>query len=123
MSTIEYRVRPVSRYIVTRYESTEDAAGVSTIGEFPNRQLAVDVANAFAGTHGIVTSNILPEHDVPALLRNIAEDAGRAKRGIVCLIDDDGATTVYGLGAKVGDPAEILRAAQKELAEIAANKP
>lgn len=37
---VEYRVRPVTRYIVTRYESAENSGSVSTIGEFPNEPSA-----------------------------------------------------------------------------------
>lgn len=46
---IEYRIRPVTRYIVTRYDEdpvTRNCAS-SIAGEFPNQQLALDCANAF----------------------------------------------------------------------------
>lgn len=39
MKTIEYRVRPVTRYVVTRYES----GGVETLGEFANEGHALRV--------------------------------------------------------------------------------
>lgn len=43
---IEYRVRDVSRYIVTRYETGPEGAGVSTIGEYGREESAYDVAYA-----------------------------------------------------------------------------
>lgn len=43
---IEHRVRPVTRYIVTRYHEDGKAAGVSEKGEYDNRQVAHDVAYA-----------------------------------------------------------------------------
>lgn len=115
---IEYKVRPVSRYIVTRYESTDNSASLSTIGEFPNRQLARDVARAFAGNHADYSENILPEHDILAMLQNIAEEAHNAKRGIVVLIGESGDVEVFGVGQSVGDPNEILAAGAARLAEI-----
>lgn len=45
---IEYRVRPVTRYIVTRFETGEDCGGVEQCGEFANEDLAYDVAHALA---------------------------------------------------------------------------
>lgn len=56
--TIEYRVRPVTRYIVTRYETSmevdeqERASGYahsSVVGEFDNREQAILVAEALHG--------------------------------------------------------------------------
>jgi hypothetical protein len=105
---VEYRVRPVSRHIVTRYESEGD--GSSVIGEFPSRDAAMLVAHAFqSGLSTLVTS--VPLSDIPALLRNIAEEVDESvKRGIVVLLDKRGKARVYGLGSKVGDPHEILAA-------------
>lgn len=50
MDTVEYRVRPVTRYIVTRYERTE-SAGVSggcvqQRGEYDNAETAYEVGYA-----------------------------------------------------------------------------
>ena len=46
---IEYRVKPVTRYIVTRFESREnDSGGVRSLGEFPTYQQAYDVGYALA---------------------------------------------------------------------------
>lgn len=44
--TIEYRVRPVTRYIVTRYEETERCSGCSQHGEFDNPEVAYQVGYA-----------------------------------------------------------------------------
>ncbi len=44
---IEYRVIPVTRYTITRYsESLNGSAGVSTKGEYPNEEVAYEVAYA-----------------------------------------------------------------------------
>lgn len=48
MSTIEYRVRPVTRFSVTRYEETDSGESVGVMGEFDNEVLAVNAAGAFA---------------------------------------------------------------------------
>ena len=40
---VEYRVRPVTRYIVTRYE---DGAGSTQIGEYPSAETAQSVGHA-----------------------------------------------------------------------------
>lgn len=43
---IEYKVRPVVRYIVTRYESEEQGTGSSvTLGEYPNEEIAEKVCS------------------------------------------------------------------------------
>lgn len=53
MTQIEYRVRPATRYIITRYHSTTDEqgrnfAGVDGFGEFDNLRQANTVACALA---------------------------------------------------------------------------
>ena len=46
---IEYRVKAVTRYIVTRFESREnDSGGVRSLGEFPTYQQAYEVGYALA---------------------------------------------------------------------------
>ena len=50
MDTIEYRVRPVTRYVVTRYQSVDSCGSVETRGEFDNEQSAYDVAYALCKT-------------------------------------------------------------------------
>lgn len=48
---VEYKVRPVTRYVVTRYEEQDDgkAGSSSTKGEFVNFGTAHEVAYALAG--------------------------------------------------------------------------
>jgi hypothetical protein len=48
METIEYRVRPVTRYIVTRFAETADgcAGNSSKLGEYDNDGTAFEVAYA-----------------------------------------------------------------------------
>lgn len=46
---IEYRVRPVTRYVVTRFHSTDAKSGVvETKGEFDNADVAYEVGYALA---------------------------------------------------------------------------
>lgn len=46
MEKIEYRVRPVTRYIVTRYEEDGRGAGSDPKGEFDNYETAYAVGYA-----------------------------------------------------------------------------
>lgn len=46
MKNVEFRVRPVTRYNLTRYESGPDYGGVSTVAEFDNWLNAHTVAQA-----------------------------------------------------------------------------
>ena len=48
MENIEYRVRPVTRYVVTRYEDQMEngTASVRTLGEYDNQQVAQEVGYA-----------------------------------------------------------------------------
>lgn len=57
MHKIEYRVRPVTRFVVTRYEQQEDgnrnSGGCSTLGEYDNQDLAYQVGYALCkAEHG-----------------------------------------------------------------------
>ena len=47
---IEYRVRPVTRYVVTRFYETGSgtSGGVETLGEYDNQDLAYQVGYALA---------------------------------------------------------------------------
>lgn len=65
--TIEYRVRPVTRYIVTRFETSMEvdgsgrvsgSVGSSVIGEFENQPSADFVAEALAIVQG--TADVAP---------------------------------------------------------------
>jgi hypothetical protein len=47
--TIEYRVRPIVRFLVTRHEIAEDGGSTQHIGsEYPNGDTAFEVAYALA---------------------------------------------------------------------------
>lgn len=43
---IQYSVRPITRYIITRYHADGDAAGVETKGEYDSARVAYEVAYA-----------------------------------------------------------------------------
>ena len=45
---VEYRVRPVTRYIVTRFHQDELSGGVETKGEFDSPVVAYEVGYALA---------------------------------------------------------------------------
>jgi hypothetical protein len=47
-SKIEYRVRPVTRFIVTKFESSENSAASTSHGEFDNYDTAYAVGYALA---------------------------------------------------------------------------
>lgn len=44
--TVEYRVKPVTRYVVTRHEQTESGGGCEGKGQFDNYETAYAVAYA-----------------------------------------------------------------------------
>jgi hypothetical protein len=48
MKTIEYKVRPVTRYIVTRFESDGESGGSEVCGEFDREENAMRVGFALA---------------------------------------------------------------------------
>lgn len=51
MKTVNYRVKPVTRYIVTKYTSDDNRGlGVETVGEFPNQDMANRCAYSSAFT-------------------------------------------------------------------------
>lgn len=61
MKHIEFRVRPVTRYNLTRYESGPDYGGVGTVAEFDNWQNAHDVAKALQSAEPGAIYNPCPE--------------------------------------------------------------
>src|SRR3546814_17672739 len=79
----EIRVRPVTRYVVTRYESGHDdeenvgwVRGCKAIGEFNNAQNANVVAAALGGAEEPGTEGVLRLTDDPP-----EEDRKRVGRG------------------------------------------
>jgi hypothetical protein len=45
---VEYRIVPVTRYVVTRYHLADRECGCDERGEFSNQDIAYEVANALA---------------------------------------------------------------------------
>lgn len=46
---VEYKIRPVTRYIVTRFEAGDDGSGSSTVqGEYDSADVAYDVGYALS---------------------------------------------------------------------------
>ena len=43
---VEYRVKPITRYVVTRWHDSEGCGGVDTIGAYDNGEAAYQVAYA-----------------------------------------------------------------------------
>jgi len=127
---IEFKVRPVGRYIVTRYEAPDGVPvgteGSRIMGEFPNHSAAEVVATALAQSEpgATVTSNILPSNAPAAdILRNIADQyasPGQVETGLVVLLGHDGETSVFGLGASGPqvDPHYLLGLAKKRLIKV-----
>jgi hypothetical protein len=119
---IEFKVRPVSRFVVTRYESEGKAASSSIVGEFDNHRSALDVAHAIAQCEGgeFVYSNNL--EDAPAMLRHIAEEVGMmipVKRGLVFIELENGGMLAYGLGKEVGDIDELVEKGVEQINTLA----
>ena len=52
----EFRVRPVNRFVLTHYQSSDRCGSVRTIGEFPNVEAANEVAAAMRATFRPVTA-------------------------------------------------------------------
>jgi len=43
---VEYRVKPVTRYVITRYYEGQNVGGLDTKGEYDNGEVAFEVAYA-----------------------------------------------------------------------------
>lgn len=62
MVKVEYRVRPVVRYVVTRWHQELDdrgcsGAGCETVGEFPNEEAAECVRNALEAGAKLISAS------------------------------------------------------------------
>lgn len=80
MKTIEYRVRPVTRYIVTRFERQDDNNGLCSggsegCGEFDREDSAEKIAMALANaeTHGRVICGSRPVYTTTSEPRDLGE--------------------------------------------------
>jgi len=49
LTKVEYRIRKVERFVVTRYEQGERSSGSETKGEFDSEILAFEIACSLAG--------------------------------------------------------------------------
>lgn len=90
-TAIEYRVRPVTRFIVTRHYASDDSCGTSPIGEFDNEQLAYNAGYALCRTEHqqlgwpLDDSRIkypAPPAPTPAERSDAAQRAQRLQRGL-----------------------------------------
>ncbi len=54
MKTVEYRVRSVTRYLVTRYEESENSASSESMGEFDNEVKASNAVHAFGNSETVM---------------------------------------------------------------------
>lgn len=122
---IEFKVRPVSRYNVTKYESAENGTGsCETIGEFQNLKKAETVALAMSNA---CEGSILNFGDIeslgnfPCTLRNIANDAENMitpKRGLVFIELENGNMFAYGLGKEIGDFHDLAAKGLEAIEEL-----
>jgi hypothetical protein len=109
---IEFKVRPVSRFVVTRYESDGNSGSCGTLGEFDSNRVAIDVAHSMAAYEGGEYVHVNHLEDAPSLLRNIAGDVSQmipVKRGLVFIELENGNMLAYGLGKEVGDIDELIQ--------------
>lgn len=127
MAMIEYRVRPVTRWVVTRKKLLEmGASSPAAVGEFPNGGIASIVAEAMAAKDGgeflkVEKSDLT---DIPLLLRRIAsqiEDGElSADFGVLTLRSvAQRRPTVFGFGPVPSDPYQELELAATELDRLA----
>jgi hypothetical protein len=75
MKHVEFRVRPVTRYNLTRYESDDSSGSVCTVAEFPNWDAAHEVALAMqAGAPGAIyaPSARPPDEEIKPVERSAA---------------------------------------------------
>lgn len=80
ITKVEYKVRKVTRYLVTRYEEIENGAGSEPLGEFDHEPSAYKVAYALCkaehdrlgfapGDERIVYPDVLPAYTGQAVAR------------------------------------------------------
>lgn len=70
--TIEFRVRPVTRYIITRFHQDDDGrAGVEGCGEFTNVANANRVCEGLASLEEDVKFFLAPIHDSSCAVHNM----------------------------------------------------
>lgn len=127
---IEYRVRPVTRWAITKYERDGVRASLATVCEVPNLAASQALGEALAAKDGGVFFSYGPDDlgDIVLLLRRIAgqiEDGTiAADLGILTLrAKGQKRPLVYGLGKVIKDPEGEMDRAKEELVRLAGNQP
>jgi hypothetical protein len=119
---IEYKVRPVTRWVVSRYEEVNRGASCGPVGEFSNRAVADGIAEALASRDGgkFAMEDERDLTDIPLLLRRIAsqvEDGEiKASVGVLSLrATGQSRPMVFGFGKRLNGASECGRAAEEIL--------
>ena len=94
MSTVEYRVRPVERFVVTKYTSGPNTGVCVTLGEFPNLDTATTVKNAFELTEGLAK---------PYMQEHLPPSDDETKYVVVCRGFDVQTMALYASGKEQAD--------------------
>jgi hypothetical protein len=129
----QFKVRPVTRYIITMYddtpipsESTRAVGGNEKYGEFESVHIANDVCGSLAASAGTTPQPLTPEEqvkEIPRMLREIAFDleAGtlNAATGVLTLrAPGANRPAVFGFGSPL-DPHKELEKAAREVDSLA----
>ena len=119
---IEYKVRPVTKWVVTRFERSDKGASCGPICEVSGQASAESLAQALAEKDGGSFKAVDPEDlaDIPLLLRRIAEqvESGQLRAGVGVLslrAVGQRRPVVFGFGSKVNAVSECGRAAEEIL--------
>lgn len=126
---IEYKVRPVTRWEITRYESSESGSSCGPVCEVRSMAAAENIGGCLAEKDGGTFHSYGPNTlaDIPELLRRIAgqvEDGTHpVSTGVLTLrANGQRRPMVFGFGV-VCDPKKEFEFAAKELARLGHMKP
>jgi hypothetical protein len=126
---VEYRVRPVTRWVITRYESSNSGASLETVCEINALGVAEEVGRALAASESGVFHSYGPNdlEDIPLLLRRIAgqvEDGShKVATGVLTLrADGQRRPVVFGFG-KSCEPFTELDLAAQEVRRLSEDAP
>jgi hypothetical protein len=129
----EFKVRPVTRYVITMHDTTPVPAGSQRAvggsekyGEFENVHVANDVCGALATAACTKPQPLTPEEQVKEIPRMLREIAGDLESGVlnaatgVLTLRAPGASrpAVYGFGHPL-DPHQELEKAAREVDALA----
>lgn len=127
---IEYRARPVTRWVITRHEDEGRQGSLTTICEVSSLSAAQGVGEALASREGASFVSYGPTDlgDIPLLLRRIAGqvEGGSLKADIGVLTlraKGQSRPMVFGFGLSIKDPEGELDRAKAELIRLAGNPP